>query len=65
MGIPLVEVAADSVGGRIGNRKGKAGGGVGLVTVWGGVAAFVLLSLGLFGIWRNLGSRTDKLGVIA
>ena len=32
------------------------------ITTWGGVAAFVVLSGGLFLIWKDLGKRTDKLG---
>ena len=35
---------------------------IGTMTTWGGVAAFVVLSGGLFLIWRDLGKRTDQLG---
>ena len=32
-----------------------------MVTIWGGVG-FVVLALGLFGVWKNLGTRSDRLG---
>ena len=35
-------------------------GGAGPVTMWGGVLAFVVLAGGLFLVWKNLGSRTDR-----
>ncbi len=33
-----------------------------MVTIWGGVIGFVVLALGLFGVWKSIGACTDRLG---